>query len=220
MDRVLQSDVDLREVFASRYLQGLYHLKPIPQTTDYTCGAAAVATAVRFLGKEANEGQCAQALKTDPVVGTTPENMLRYLRTRGFKARAFTDTPFDTIVGRCRMGDVTLVDWADWGGHWVIVAGIEPRMQVIVLADPARPRSCFAAHTFARFQKHWHCDDFGQGAPGGRYHQLAVFVDKYKTTETNHGGQRALRKDLVHSDMRIRSYKHLYRDRSLDRARK
>lgn len=205
-NRALAADMPLREVFASRYLQGLFNLKPVPQTKDYTCGAAAVATVVRHLGLEASEGACAQALKTTPVEGTTAENMLRYFRSRELNARAYTKVPLEVIIDRCRVGDITLVDWNDYGGHWVVVAGVEPRMGAIVLADPARPRCCFGAYSFETFRKHWHCDAFGRG---GRYYQLAVFVDKWKSREVNNASDRWKERHRRHeANVVIRDYNY------------
>lgn len=180
----LRSSLDLGRVFRSPHLEGLHGLRPIPQTRSYTCGAAAVATAMQFLGKEANELQCAQALKTNSAVGTTPENIIIYCRHRGLKARAYTGVPLDVVLNRCRTGKITLVDWNDYGGHWVIVAGYEPHMKAIILADPARPRSCFAVHSLEHFQDNWHCDGFGRSK---RYERLAVLIDAYAGPQRHRG---------------------------------
>lgn len=207
--RALPADMPLQDVFASKHLLGLFNLKPVPQTRDFTCGAAAVATVIRHLGMDANEGQCAQALKTTPVEGTTIENMVRYFRQRELNARGYKNTPLDVIIDRCRTGKITLVDWNDYGGHWVVVAGYEPHMGAIVLADPARPRSCFGAYSLETFRKHWHCDAFGRG---GRYYQLSVFVDRWKTPPRL--GQAGNSKVIARRDKRheapvvIRDYAH------------
>lgn len=183
----LKSDVDLRRVFASPELCGLYGFKPLAQTRDYTCGAAAVASVLQWFGEHADEVMCAQAMGTNKVVGTTPEDMVRYLKHRGLKAWAHTDTPIDYILGRARAGQVTLVDWNDYGGHWVVVAGYDPLSDAIVLADPARPRSHFACHTLDRFKEHWHCDGFGRVDSRGRprrLRQLALFVERFARGRT------------------------------------
>ena len=208
----LPSDIDLGRVFRSRHLEGLHGLRPIAQTRSYTCGPAAVATALRYLGLEANELQCAQAMKTNRAIGTTPENIIIYCRTRGLKCTASTDTPLDVVLNRARQGQVTLVDWNDYGGHWVILAGYEPRMGALVLADPARPRSCFAAHSIERFEKHWHADTFGRGdLRGERYRQLAVMIEPYTSrvrTNQNKGMRpRGKRLDIT---ARVYPYKKMH----------
>lgn len=178
--RCLPSDVDLAAVFRSPELEGLYGFKPLPQTHDHTCGAAAVASVLRYLGEESYEMQAAQSMGTNRVVGTDASDMVRYFRHRGFLATATAHTPVQVIIDRVRQGKITLVDWNDYGGHWVVVAGYDPVHDAIVLADPARPRSKFAAHTRKQFWKHWHCPAFGaktkDGQPG-RYQQLAVTVN-------------------------------------------
>lgn len=202
MEPNLRSDVDLSRVFRSAHLRGLHGIRPIAQTKSFTCGPAAVATVLRYLGESATEGACAQSLKTNRVIGTTPENVLRYIRRRGLRAVAYQDTPVSLLISRVQTGKITLVDWADYGGHWVVVAGYEPYMKVIVLADPARPRSCFAAHSIERFEEHWHCDGFGRQE---RFRQLAILVDRYQRPEKNYGGKR-LRRDQGETVPRILRY--------------
>lgn len=209
----LPSSLDLGRVFRSPHLKGLHGLKPIPQTQSYTCGAAAVATAMHYLGVDANEMQCAQALKTTRAIGTTPENIVIYCRDRGFKARARTGTPLDVVLARCQAGQITLVDWNDYGGHWVIVAGYEPHMGAIVLADPARPRSCFAVHSLKHFERNWHCDGFGRGK---RYEQLAVMIDAFSSPErhTGRGTRTAHRGKYQDATARVLPYALLAKHRS------
>jgi hypothetical protein len=178
--RCLPSDVDLAAVFRSPEIEGLYGFKPVPQSRDYTCGAAAVASVLRFLGEETHEMQCAQSMGTNKIIGTDAGQMVLYFRHRGYLATATSETPVGLIIERVRKGKITLVDWNDYGGHWVVVAGYDPVHDAIVLADPARPRSKFAAHSRKRFWEHWHCPAFGQAAPSGkpgRYTRLAVTVD-------------------------------------------
>ncbi len=172
--KAITSDVDVLEVFDSPHLAGLNGFRPIAQQREYSCGAAAAVSVLRYLGFQANEPQAIESMGTNAAIGTKAEDMVAYFRKRGLCARAYTETPFDVLVERVTSGRVTLVDWNDWGGHWVVVAGWEPHMQAIVLADPARPRSHFAAHSKRQFMEHWHCPPF---EPGARLRQLALQVD-------------------------------------------
>ncbi len=168
--RAITSDVDVRDVFASKHLG----FRPIAQQREYSCGAAAVVSVMRYFGHQANEAQTIESMGTNPVIGTKAQDMIAYFRKRDMRASAYTETPFEVLVERVCAQKVTLVDWNDWGGHWVVVTGWEPRMQVIVLADPARPRSHFAAHSKAQFIEHWHCPPFEEGA---KLRQLALLVN-------------------------------------------
>jgi len=180
--RCLPSDVELLSVFGSPELQGLYGFKPIPQTRDYTCGAAAVASVLRYMGEESHEMQAAQSMGTNSIVGTEVQKMTSFLKRRGLKCWATSQTPVRHIIDRVRQGKITLVDWNDYGGHWVVVCGYDPVSDAVILADPARPRSKFSAFSRKFFHKHWHCPAFGASSPTGepgRYDRLAVFVDRY-----------------------------------------
>jgi predicted double-glycine peptidase len=173
---IIPSDVDLQRVFRSPLLKGLGGFKPIAQSLDHTCGAACVAAVIRYLGGSSNEGQAAQAMGTNRVVGTKAEEMVGYLKGRNYKARGYYNVPLRAIVDRVMLGKVTIVGWNDYDGHWVVVAGVEPVMKVLVLADPARERSHFACHHWDTFEKHWQCHVLGRGK---RFEHLAIFVDPY-----------------------------------------
>jgi len=178
----IKSDVDVQEMWRAPDLEGLRGFKSLPQTTQYTCGAAVVASTLRYFGEMADEKMCAQCMGTNAVIGTKPEDMIRYFKHRGLKAWGNTKVPFDIILGRLRAGKVTLVDWNDYGGHWCAVVAYSAIKNAIVLADPARPRSLFAAHSVKQFQSHWHCDGF-DGSPEERARDrlrgLAIFVDRF-----------------------------------------
>ena len=173
---IIPSDVDVQRVFRSPHLKGLGGFKPIPQTQDHTCGAACVAAVIRHLGGSSNEGQAAQVMGTNRVVGTKAEEIVAYLKGRSFKARGYFNVPLRAVIDRAVAGRISIVGWNDYDGHWVVVAGVEPVMKVIVLADPARARSHFACHTWDTFEQHWQCHVLGRGK---RYEHLAIFVDVY-----------------------------------------
>jgi predicted double-glycine peptidase len=172
----IPSDVDLRQVFASPHLKGLGGFKPIPQSLDHTCGAACVAAVIRYLGGSANEGQAAQVMGTNRVIGTKAEEMVTYLKGRSYKARGYYNVTLRAVIDRVVQGRISIVGWNDYDGHWVVVAGVEPIMRVIVLADPARARSHFACHTWEVFEKHWQCHVLGRGK---KQEHMAIFVDRY-----------------------------------------
>lgn len=187
----IQSDVAVQDVWRSPDLEGLRGFKSLPQTTKYTCGAAAVAAVLRYFGEMADEKMCAQCMGTNSVIGTKPEDMIGYFKHRGLKAWGNTKVPFEIILGRLRAGKATLVDWNDYGGHWCAVVAYSPTLNAIVLADPARPRSLFAAHSVKQFKQHWHCDSF-EGTEEERIRNrlrgLAIFVERYTKSYDVHPG--------------------------------
>ncbi len=154
-ERIIRQKLDPSDVLRSPALIGCYGLKPIPQTKPHTCGAAAVATVLRYLGKESNEYQCIEALKPSPVVGITWWPIVQYLRKRGVRARAWVHYSTDQLINNARDGIPTLVEWLDWGGHWVVCTGYDPLTNALVFTDPAKPRSNFTCHVTRDFDRYW-----------------------------------------------------------------
>jgi hypothetical protein len=196
-ERALTSDFDINQVFASPHIVGLWGFKPVSQKKKYTCGAAAAVAVLRYHGHQSNEAQAAESMGTNVAVGTRPEALIKFFRKRGFASQGFTETPTDVIIERIQAGKITLVDWNDWGGHWVVAVGWEPRMQALVFADPARPKSNFACFSLEHFTEQWHCAAFEEDRK--RLAGLSVMVDVPSNIA---------KKPNPDADIRVRSYSH------------
>ena len=146
-----------------RQRRGLYFiegLKGYQQTTEYTCGPAALLALSRFYEMKgitadaATELRIAQeagtrsldVIKAGGKPGTTPDEMARWLGANGFDAKVeYEDKGDGSGLARLKenamKGIPTLVEWADLGGHWVIVVGYDTRGNedpwddVLILAD-------------------------------------------------------------------------------------
>jgi ABC-type bacteriocin/lantibiotic exporter with double-glycine peptidase domain len=177
--RLIPTDVNASEVLGSPDLIGCYGLKPVTQTRDYTCGAAAAATVLRWFDLHANEYLCAEAMGTNQVVGTRWVDLVKYLTKRGLKVTAYINFTVTGLKERCAQQLPTLVEWLDWGGHWVTHVGYEPNLKALVFADPARPRSRFCCHTEQTFERYWVA-----GGTGSMKAQPAVAI----TVDQYHGG--------------------------------
>lgn len=198
--RCLPSPVDAAKVLASSGLRGCYGIRPVSQTKDHTCGAAAAATVLRWFGFQADEATAAQVMGTNRVTGTTWNAITLYLRKRGLKATPYARFDLRELLRRCDDQLPTLVEWMDWGEHWVVCVGYEPTMGVLVFADPARGRSRFACHRIDDFMEAWRAPAAGDipGVP-----QLAITADLWK------GGR--VRPD--HPSARFRSHwSHMLKD--------
>jgi len=112
------------------------------QTTEYTCGPAAVVSLLNYYGISGDEMTIAQEMGTSNMVGTNPEQMATWLDSHGFEASWHENGNLDTLVNRLHRNIPTLVEWSDWGGHWVLVIGYDTRQtenlwdDVIIFADP------------------------------------------------------------------------------------
>lgn len=112
------------------------------QTTEYTCGPASVISLLLYFGMSGDEMTIATEMGTSPLCGTTPDQMTDWLSTHGFTASWHENGNLDTINARLKKNIPLLVEWSDWGGHWVMVCGYDtrntadPMDDVIIFADP------------------------------------------------------------------------------------
>lgn len=143
-----------------------YEMKPNPyyvslgvkgyqQTTDYTCGPAAVMSLMRWYNilkdsdmNPTTEMRIAKEMGTGDVnsdhPGTTPRQMADWLRAHGFKVVYGENGTLEMIRGHLAKGVPMLVEWIDWGGHWVVATGYYAESEspgkgadTIFFADPA-----------------------------------------------------------------------------------
>jgi predicted double-glycine peptidase len=120
----------------------LLNIKGFQQTTEYTCGPAAVVTLLGYYGMKGDEMVIAKEMGTSTTCGTTPEQMATWLDTHGFSASSHENGTLDTLRNNLDNKIPTLVEWSDWGGHWVLVVGYDTRNtttvddDVIIFGDP------------------------------------------------------------------------------------
>jgi hypothetical protein len=166
----------LRQVFASPHLVGLHGLALAARTLD-DCGAAAVATAMLYMGCQSNEGQAADALGRAGGAGIEPETIMRYVSGRGIRCGGFTGTPFGPIAARVKQAAVTLLLWPDREGHWVIPAGYDSASGYMVMADPGGARSRFWHAPLAEIEGIW----LHGGRADSPRRQTALLLDRVGT---------------------------------------
>jgi len=112
------------------------------QTTEYTCGPASVVTLLRYYGRNGDEMQIAEEMGTSTTCGTTPEQMTVWLNKNGFDASWKEEGTLEMIRENLEKKIPVLIEWSDWGGHWVVAIGYDTRNtsdlmdDVIIFADP------------------------------------------------------------------------------------
>jgi hypothetical protein len=127
------------------------HLTVLPlksfrqQVTNYTCGPVAVMTVLSYYGMPANntdadELRIAHEMNTS-TNGTNPEQIASWFNLNGWNATWGTGGSGQMLRDNLKAGIPTMVEWMDWGGHWVIVTGYDTRGtenvwdDVIIFAD-------------------------------------------------------------------------------------
>ena len=154
---------DIARLAARPGVEFIPGLRGFQQTTDYTCGPAALLSVARFYhlpgiaGDAANEMRIAREVGTrfpenlppGGKLGTKPDEMVAWLKKNGFDAKLeFEAAPAEDgaalrrLRENIRQGIPTLVAWSDLGGHWAVAVGYDDRQNsdpwddVLILADP------------------------------------------------------------------------------------
>ncbi|MDR1941388.1 MAG: C39 family peptidase [Endomicrobium sp.] len=129
----------------------LKNFKGYQQTTNYTCGIAAVMSVLHYYGKlkkrqlnHKTELKLAKEMHTSKKHGTTPQQISGWLKSAGFKVKNAKNGNLRTLRANIKKGIPVIVEWIDWGGHWAVLCGYHKRFQknkriveTLFLADPA-----------------------------------------------------------------------------------
>ncbi len=130
-------------------------VKGYQQTTDYTCAPAAVMSLLHWynlLPKQELTAQTEMRISREmgtrdmqsPQPGTTTEEMVKWLESNGFVVLAGQDGTLELLRSYLNKGIPVLVEWIDWGGHWVVATGYHAAYEspakgpdTIFFADPS-----------------------------------------------------------------------------------
>lgn len=158
-------------------------LRSYQQSTDYTCGPAALMAVASFYGvpgigmdretekriEQEAGARDPQALAPDEQPGLSPEAAAAWLRAQGLEAELLFDEKGDysglaRLRQNIRAGIPTLVVWIGYGEHWVIAVGYDDRGtpetgdDVIIFADSADVCDDVQdGYTFANADKFYWC---------------------------------------------------------------
>jgi hypothetical protein len=128
------------------------HLTVIPiksfrqQVTNYSCGPVAAMTVLSYYGQpakntDADELRIVYEMNTSDTIGTNPEQMAAWFNRQGWNATWGNGGNREMLRENLKNGIPTMVEWMDWGGHWVVVVGYDTRGtetiwdDVIIFAD-------------------------------------------------------------------------------------
>lgn len=120
------------------------------QTTEYTCGPASMLMVLNWYGDYTmTEMEIAEAVGSRELIGTVAEDISEFFRVKGWTVEdrsgkeLLTDEEFPAFVlGSLKQGTPIIVDWVEWGGHYVVIIGYdtmgtaEMTDDVLILADP------------------------------------------------------------------------------------
>ena len=161
----------------------LLQLRAYQQTTAFTCGPATLLTLLHYYGREADEMETAEEAGCSADKGTSPQQMVGWLESHGFDVDWGEHGTLEMLRANLARGVPTVVEWIDWGGHWVTVVGYDTRGteslrdDVIYFADPADgvdgTRDGLTSTSALRFDAMWF-DAFLFGRPMFKVYITAV----------------------------------------------
>lgn len=129
----------------------LLGVKGYQQSEDYTCGPAIVMSLMHYYGmlpadqmNKTTELRIAKEMGTSHTDGTSTQQMVDWLRKNGFTVQQGENGTIPMLINNLKNKTPVIVEWIDWGGHWVIVSGynkkgktVEENQDTIFLADPS-----------------------------------------------------------------------------------
>jgi predicted double-glycine peptidase len=127
----------------------LFIMPDTRQSTEYSCGAAALQAVLGYWGRDIGEEDLREMLNTDEESGTYPDDIIRVADALGLLAEYQENMTLVDLEDYVAQGIPVMVDcqawrslsqynesWADtWGnGHWMVVIGIDEYN--VTLEDP------------------------------------------------------------------------------------
>ena len=127
----------------------LFSMPDTRQSTEYSCGAAAMQAVLGYWGRDIGEEDVREMLNTNEVSGTYPDDIIRVATELGLKAEYKENMSMADLENYVAEGIPVIVDcqawrsvsqynesWADtWNnGHWLVVIGIDENN--VTLEDP------------------------------------------------------------------------------------
>ena len=118
---------------------GALDVPTVLQSTDYTCGAAALKSVCNYHGLQLTEAQAARLLETTPAGGTAPEALVDLCKEYGLPCEARNRATLDDLAAALQH-DAPCICCIQYngGGHWVVVVGVGAGG--VTFMDPIRGR--------------------------------------------------------------------------------
>jgi len=125
----------------------------IYQKTDWSCGPAAVANALRLIGIKVSESKAAKYTATTPEEGTDSPGIVESVNALGGKAEAFDiRNKFWDAARPIWSGHPVIIAISDWS-HWTVLAApIKDRFLIIDSSRTAKNRAVNGVHVITEKQ--------------------------------------------------------------------
>ena len=120
----------------------LSSLPDVRQSTDYSCGAAAMESVLAYYGRDIDEENLRELLGTTAESGTYPDDIVRVAEELGFQASVKENLTIADLEASLGEGVPVMVDGQAWrssyefndswsdiadDGHWMVVIGMDEK---------------------------------------------------------------------------------------------
>jgi len=142
---------------------------PLPTTNqqkNYTCGPAVLSSIFSYWGVSTKEADLAEELKSDPIGGTSPYQLNKAAKSRGFKTiwrEKMTNSELKRCLNVGRPVIITVQAWASTpeelagdSGHYVIAIDYDDKK--VYFEDPAL-NGCRGFIPWSELHSRWHDKD-------------------------------------------------------------
>ena len=158
------------------------------QSTEYSCGAAALQAVLSYWGKDLEEKELMKLLNTSPETGTYVGDIVRVARELGFTADLKENLTLTDLHAALEKGMPVIIcgqawrsredsdksareDWED--GHYIVVLGMDKKY--VYYQDPFIKRGKgFVSHRF--FEESWHNVRGKTASDAKKQIHLGVFI--------------------------------------------
>jgi len=144
------------------------------QETRYSCGPAALRSALSGFGIGAEEDKLAELARTSASDGTSVYGLLHAAKESGVDAKIAHGMTVDKLMDAMENGQVVVVciqagdDIDEYkSSHWTVPTAIKPGAEGIEIevVDPMKPNVHAVMH-LDEFEDRWHCLDMGKKING------------------------------------------------------
>lgn len=162
----LFTSISAQETFDKNKVTNLIHVPLTRQSTDYTCGVAAVQSVMGYYGDDIREDNLAKALGVNSESGTDYQHIVEYAKSKNYKVTVNKEMTLEQLQKLISKGQPVICaiqawtekktpdydkDWVD--GHYVVIVGYDKDR--IYIMDP----STLGNYTYIptqEFLKRWH----------------------------------------------------------------
>ena len=166
----------------------LSSLPDVRQSTDYSCGAAAMESVLAYYGRDIDEENLRELLGTTAESGTYPDDIVRVAEELGFQASVKENLTIADLKASLGEGVPVMVDGQAWrssyefndswsdivgDGHWMVVIGMDEKN--VYLEDPYILGSR-GYMSLQEFEQRWHNARGLTPSDTVRQNHLGVFI--------------------------------------------